>query len=54
MENLRIDFFYTILPENVSEWPFGFGEVLEKIGEADGFLRSDSRFIELKRRWDGR
>jgi hypothetical protein len=46
--------FYAILPENVSEWPYGFNEVSEKIGEADGTLRDDSRFIEMKRRWDGR
>jgi hypothetical protein len=49
-----LDFFYIILPENVSEWPYGFGEVLERIGEADKALCHNDHFIDLKRRWDAR
>ncbi len=49
-----LGFFYAILPENISEWPYSFDQVLEKIEKTDVALRGDSRFIEMKRRWDAR
>jgi hypothetical protein len=43
---------YTILPEHVSDWPYGIWEILEKIVAADSGLLSDERFRELQRRWN--
>ena len=40
-----------VLTENVSEWPYGVEEVLERIGIADPALLKDRRLVELKRRW---
>lgn len=45
---------HTVLPENVSEWPYGIGEKLETIAEADNSLRSDPRLVELNRKWAAR
>lgn len=45
---------HTILSDDVSEWPYGIGDVLEKIGEADRKLLSDARLQELKRKWNAR
>nr|GBO97317.1 hypothetical protein RVX_2356 [Nitratidesulfovibrio sp. HK-II] len=46
--------FYAVLPDSVRAWPYEMGEVLGYMVEADATLRSDERFIELKRRWDAR
>ncbi len=42
------------LPDDGSDWPYGMGDVLEKIGAADSGLRSDTRLRELNRKWTAR
>ena len=44
----------TVLPENVSAWPFGIEATLDGIGVADPSLLNDARLVELKRRWNAR
>ena len=43
-----------VLPENVSTWPYGIEDTLERIGVAGPSLRHDGRLVELKRRWNAR
>lgn len=45
---------HAVLPENVNAWPYGIGETLARLEEADATLRHDERLIELKRLWDSR
>lgn len=42
---------YAVLPDNASEWPYGIGDIIEKLGANDSTVRSDPRLEELKRRW---
>lgn len=42
---------YTVLPDNASNWPYGIGDIIEKLGANDSALRLDPRFEVLKRRW---
>ncbi|MEI6573354.1 MAG: SIR2 family protein [Alphaproteobacteria bacterium] len=44
----------TVLPDNVSAWPYGIDSILIQIGEADNRLSTDERLIELMRRWAAR
>ncbi len=41
-----------ILSDEVSGWPYGIEDVLEKIGETDSNLLSDTRLQELKQKWN--
>ena len=43
-----------ILPVDAAKWPYGTGDALARIGGASSALRTDARFLELKRRWDSR
>lgn len=45
---------HAVLPENVSAWPYGMGETIARLADADTTLRHDERLIELRRRWDSR
>jgi hypothetical protein len=45
---------HTILPDNVTAWPYGIGEALNRIGEADNNLKQDERLLELNRKWNSR
>ncbi len=45
---------YVVLPEDVSAWPYGIEDMLEKIGAADRGLLSDRRLQELNRKWNAR
>lgn len=45
---------FAVLPENLSAWPYGIEDILERIGGADPPLLSDGRLVELKRRWNAR
>ena len=45
---------HAVLPDEVSDWPYGVEDVLEKIGAADGTLLSDTRLQRLKRKWGAR
>jgi len=45
---------HIVLPNDVRYWPYGINDALSIIAEADQSLLSDSRFRELRRRWDAR
>lgn len=39
-----------VLPDNTSEWPYGIGNVLKRIGEIKPDLLKDTRLLELRKR----
>ncbi len=39
-----------VLPDNTSEWPYGIGNALKRVGEVKPTLLKDKRLIELKKR----
>ena len=43
-----------VLSDDVADWPYGIGDVLEKIGAADNNLLLDERFQGLNRKWSAR
>jgi hypothetical protein len=45
---------HMVLPDEVSDWPYDIGDVLERIGAADSNLLSDTRLQGLMRKWRGR
>jgi hypothetical protein len=45
---------HTILPDDVRNWPYGLGEAIEMVAEADDTLRRDARLVELRRKWNAR
>jgi SIR2-like domain len=45
---------HAILPDDPSKWPYGAGELLDKIGESNPKLLADARLQELKRKWNSR
>jgi hypothetical protein len=49
-----LSLIYTVLPDDVAEWPYGIEITLQRISMGDSILKSDKRFIELKRKWDSR
>ncbi len=49
-----LDLLYAVLPGNVSGWPYGIGDIFASISEGEPALRTDEKFLELKRRWDSR
>jgi len=51
---LFLNMLHAILPDEVSDWPYGIGDVLERIGKADNNLLSDTQLLEIKRKWDAR
>jgi hypothetical protein len=49
-----LELLFVVLPENAAEWPYGSGELLESVANADTSLLTDTRLVELKRRWNSR
>ncbi len=45
---------FAVLPETALTWPYGSGELLERIGIATPSLLKDPRLVELNRRWNAR
>lgn len=45
---------HAVLPDKVINWPYGIGDLLEKIGDANSDLLADPRLQELKRKWSAR
>jgi len=43
-----------VLPDEVSDWPYGIEEVLERLSEAGSDVFSDRRLQRLKRMWTAR
>lgn len=44
----------TVLPDDVSKWPYDIGDYLDQMAKVVTELSEDERFIELKRKWDAR
>ena len=50
-----LDLLYAVLPDNVSAWPYGIGDMFfTPISENEPTLVTNEKFLELKRRWDSR
>ena len=49
-----LDLLYAVLPDNVSGWPDDIEDIFASISENEPALRTDEKFLELKRRWDSR
>ena len=49
-----LDLLYAVLPDNVSDWSYGIGDILASISEGEPTLGTNEKFLELKRRWDSR
>lgn len=45
---------HAVLADTAVDWPYGTGDVLNKIGEVDKRLLTDPRLIDLKRKWNNR
>jgi hypothetical protein len=45
-----LELLYAVLPENAKSWPYGAARALKRIGEAEPFLKTDVRMLELLRR----
>ncbi|HID98675.1 MAG TPA: hypothetical protein EYP59_00055 [Thiotrichaceae bacterium] len=52
--NQTLSILHAVLPDNVTDWPYGIEETLQRISEADSRLNSDKRLLELKRKWNAR
>ena len=50
----KLDLLYAVLSDNVSSWPYDIEDILASIVKADPTLRTNEKFLELKRRWDSR
>ena len=44
----------TVLPGETERWPWGIGEVIDAIAQADKTILEDQNFRVLKQRWDAR
>ena len=49
-----LDLLYAVLPDEASTWPFHVEKTLTSISEGDPTIRTNEKFLELKRRWDSR
>ena len=49
-----LDLLDAALSDNVSSWSYYVGDILASINEVDPTLRTNEKFLELKRRWDSR
>jgi hypothetical protein len=45
---------FAVLPEDPAMWPYGSGDLLERLETAAASLLKDRRLVELKRRWNSR
>ncbi|MCM2475584.1 hypothetical protein HGO38_19085 [Rhizobium sp. CG5] len=45
-----LELLFAVLPENAKSWPYGTAGALKRIGEAEPFLKTDVRMLELLRR----
>jgi hypothetical protein len=49
-----LQLLHVVLPDDVSDWPYDTGDVLERIAATDGRLLSDKRLQRLRRKWSAR
>lgn len=46
-----IALLHTVLSDDVADWPYGVGDIIERLRAADKNLLSDARLQELLRKW---
>ncbi len=49
-----LDLLYAALPDNVLGWPYDIEDIFTSISENEPSLKTDEKFLELKRLWDSR
>jgi hypothetical protein len=49
-----LSLLHAVLPDRVTDWPYGIGDTLARLAVADASLVHDQRLVELRRRWDSR
>ena len=49
-----LDLLYKVLPDETLTWPYEIEDILASIGEGEPTLRTNEKFLKLKRRWDSR
>ena len=49
-----LDLLYKVLPDETLTWPYDIEDILASIGEGEPTLRTNEKFLELKRRRDSR
>ncbi len=47
-----LKFLYKILPDDIRKWPYGFQDYINFVIDNNIDVKSDPRFMELKRKWD--
>ncbi len=52
--NQVLELLAAVLPDDVSHWPYGVTQTLERLSQAKPKLVSDPRMIRLKGSWDRR
>lgn len=45
---------YSVLPDNITIWPYGIDSILKRLSEADDDMKRDERLIEIMRKWNSR
>ena len=50
----KLDLLYAVLSDNVLSWPYDIEDILASIVKVDPTLRTNEKFLELKRLWDSR
>lgn len=49
-----LNLLYHLLPADISRWPYKVEEILDRLADALPRLKSDRRWVEIKRQWDAR
>lgn len=49
-----LNLLYHLLPANIGRWPHKIEEILDRLAKALPAIKSDRRWVELKRQWDAR
>jgi hypothetical protein len=49
-----LELLHTVLPDDVSGWPYPIEENLQTICDSDTVNKSDERLLELRRKWNAR
>ena len=49
-----LDLLHHLLPPTIDKWPYKIEEVLDRLAEALPSLKTDRRWVEIKRQWDAR
>ena len=49
-----LNLLYKVLPDETLTWPYDIEDIFTSISENEPSLKTDEKFLELKRRWDSR